>query len=153
MYSEISNQLGLMVYLNIEDDTKNLYLFIKSHGGWVILGVAIYDTMQFVRQDVYTICMGLAASMWSFIWVGGEITKRLAFPHTWHQWCVCICECIYCKIILIGHTLWIIFSYVFLKDVWKIRGDHVPHHRLLIIRDGILWDEVKIFVAPTWGDC
>lgn len=84
--SEISNQLiGLMVYLSIEDDTKDLYLFINSPGGWVIPGVAIYDTMQFVRPDVHTICMGLAASMGSFILVGGEITKRLAFPHAWRQ--------------------------------------------------------------------
>nr|YP_009764275.1 ATP-dependent Clp protease proteolytic subunit [Morinda citrifolia]QIS91029.1 ATP-dependent Clp protease proteolytic subunit [Morinda citrifolia] len=82
--SEISNQLiGLMIYLSIEDDTKDLYLFINSPGGWVIPGIAIYDTMQFVRPDVHTICMGLAASMGSFILVGGEITKRLAFPHAW----------------------------------------------------------------------
>ncbi|RXH84268.1 hypothetical protein DVH24_027167 [Malus domestica] len=68
--SEISNQLiGLMVYLSIEDDTKDLYLFINSPGGWVIPGVAIYDTMQFVRPDIQTICMGLAASMRSFILV------------------------------------------------------------------------------------
>nr|YP_010436631.1 ATP-dependent Clp protease proteolytic [Zizkaea tuerckheimii]UTA95847.1 ATP-dependent Clp protease proteolytic [Zizkaea tuerckheimii] len=80
--SEISNQLvGLMVYLSIEDGTKDLYLFINSPGGWVIPGIAIYDTMQFVSPDVHTICMGLAASMGSFILVGGEITKRLAFPH------------------------------------------------------------------------
>ena len=80
--NEISNQLiGLMVYLSIEDDTKDLYLFINSPGGWVIPGVAIYDTIQFVQPDVHTICMGLAASMGSFILVGGEITKRLAFPH------------------------------------------------------------------------
>nr|YP_010637801.1 clp protease proteolytic subunit [Saxifraga consanguinea]WBQ50443.1 clp protease proteolytic subunit [Saxifraga consanguinea] len=80
--SEISNQLiGLMVYLSIEDDTQDLYLFINSPGGWVISGVAIYDTMQFVIPDVHTICMGLAASMGSLILVGGEITKRIAFPH------------------------------------------------------------------------
>nr|UPU96340.1 ATP dependent Clp protease proteolytic subunit [Arceuthobium blumeri]UPU96371.1 ATP dependent Clp protease proteolytic subunit [Arceuthobium blumeri] len=80
--SEISNQLiSLMVYLNIENDTKNFFFFINSPGGWVIPGVAIYDTMQFVRPDVQTICMGLAASMGSFILVGGSITKRLAFPH------------------------------------------------------------------------
>nr|YP_009495746.1 ClpP [Panax trifolius]AWA25646.1 ClpP [Panax trifolius] len=80
--SEISNQLiGLMVYLSIEDDTKDLYLFMNSPGGWVLPGIAIYDTMQFVRPDVHTICMGLAASMGSFILAGGEITKRLAFPH------------------------------------------------------------------------
>nr|YP_009444324.1 clp protease proteolytic subunit [Vanda falcata]YP_009444398.1 clp protease proteolytic subunit [Neofinetia richardsiana]YP_009757442.1 clp protease proteolytic subunit [Neofinetia xichangense]ANG07792.1 clp protease proteolytic subunit [Vanda falcata]ANG07866.1 clp protease proteolytic subunit [Neofinetia richardsiana]ANG07940.1 clp protease proteolytic subunit [Vanda falcata]QIM59374.1 clp protease proteolytic subunit [Neofinetia xichangense] len=80
--SDISNQIvGLMVYLSIEDDTRDLYLFINSPGGWVIPGIAIYDTMQFVLPDVHTICMGLAASMGSFILVGGEITKRLAFPH------------------------------------------------------------------------
>nr|QJU04262.1 ATP-dependent Clp protease proteolytic subunit [Pothos scandens] len=80
--SEISNQLvGLMIYFSIEVDTKDFYLFINSPGGWVIPGIAIYDTMQFVSPDVHTICMGLAASMGSFILVGGEITKRLAFPH------------------------------------------------------------------------
>nr|YP_010419234.1 clp protease proteolytic subunit [Gyrotaenia myriocarpa]USG52597.1 clp protease proteolytic subunit [Gyrotaenia myriocarpa] len=80
--AEISNQLiGLMVYLSIEDDTKDLYLFINSPGGWVIPGLGIYDTMRFVQPDVQTICIGLAASMGSFILVGGEITKRLAFPH------------------------------------------------------------------------
>nr|YP_009538585.1 ATP-dependent Clp protease proteolytic subunit [Xylocarpus granatum]AYU74578.1 ATP-dependent Clp protease proteolytic subunit [Xylocarpus granatum] len=80
--SEISNQLiGLMVYLSIENETKDLYLFINSPGGWVIPGIAIYDSMQFVRPDVQTICMGLAASMGSFLLVGGQITKRLAFPH------------------------------------------------------------------------
>nr|YP_009351993.1 clp protease proteolytic subunit [Schoepfia jasminodora]AQW41711.1 clp protease proteolytic subunit [Schoepfia jasminodora] len=80
--SEISNQLiSLMVYLSMENETKDFYLFINSPGGWVIPGVAIYDTMQFVRPDVHTICMGLAASMGSFLLVGGAITKRLAFPH------------------------------------------------------------------------
>nr|YP_009486487.1 clp protease proteolytic subunit [Bauhinia brachycarpa]YP_010286638.1 clp protease proteolytic subunit [Bauhinia purpurea]QKV48517.1 clp protease proteolytic subunit [Bauhinia blakeana]QRN71829.1 clp protease proteolytic subunit [Bauhinia variegata var. variegata]AWB12710.1 clp protease proteolytic subunit [Bauhinia brachycarpa]UKT60560.1 clp protease proteolytic subunit [Bauhinia purpurea]USG48261.1 clp protease proteolytic subunit [Bauhinia purpurea] len=80
--SEISNQIvGLMVYLSIEDNTKDLYLFLNSPGGWVIPGIAIFDTMQFVQPDVHTVCMGLAASMGSFILVGGEITKRLAFPH------------------------------------------------------------------------
>nr|WVH38450.1 clp protease proteolytic subunit [Barnadesia caryophylla] len=79
--SEISNQLiGLMVYLSMEDDTKDLYLFINSPGGGVLSGMGIYDTMQFVQPDVHTICMGLAASMGSLLLVGGEITKRLAFP-------------------------------------------------------------------------
>nr|ASJ64238.1 clp protease proteolytic subunit [Dontostemon micranthus] len=80
--TEISNQLiSLMIYLSIEKDTKDLYLFINSPGGWVISGMAIYDTMQFVRPDVQTICMGLGASIASFILVGGAITKRIAFPH------------------------------------------------------------------------
>ncbi|KAK3438393.1 hypothetical protein EUGRSUZ_C03014, partial [Eucalyptus grandis] len=81
--SEISNQLIGLVYLNIENDNKDLYLFINSPGGWVIPGVAIYDTTQFVQPDVHTICRGLATSMGSFILVGGEITKCLAFPHAW----------------------------------------------------------------------
>nr|QFG39092.1 clp protease proteolytic subunit [Senecio purtschelleri]QFG39266.1 clp protease proteolytic subunit [Senecio moorei]QFG39353.1 clp protease proteolytic subunit [Senecio schweinfurthii] len=80
--SEISNQLiGLIIYLSMEDEIKDLYLFINSPGGWVIPGVALYDTMQFVKPDIHTICLGAAASMGSFILVGGEITKRIAFPH------------------------------------------------------------------------
>lgn len=75
-----------MVYLCAESETKDLYLFINSPGGWVIPGIAIYDTMQFVRPDVQTVCMGLAASMGSVILVGGKITKRLAFPRAWRQW-------------------------------------------------------------------
>nr|YP_010721888.1 clp protease proteolytic subunit [Pilea cavernicola]WDS80958.1 clp protease proteolytic subunit [Pilea cavernicola] len=82
--TEASNQLiGLMVYLSVEDDTKDLYLFINSPGGSVIPGLAVYDTMQFVQPDIQTICVGLAASMGSFLLVGGEITKRIAFPHAW----------------------------------------------------------------------
>nr|YP_010593700.1 clp protease proteolytic subunit [Elatostema salvinioides]WAJ54377.1 clp protease proteolytic subunit [Elatostema salvinioides] len=80
--TELSNQLiSLMLYLSLEDDTTDLYLFINSPGGWVIPGLAIYDTMQFVQPAIQTICIGLAASMGSVILVGGEITKRLAFPH------------------------------------------------------------------------
>nr|YP_009757343.1 clp protease proteolytic subunit [Capparis spinosa var. herbacea]QIM59160.1 clp protease proteolytic subunit [Capparis spinosa var. herbacea] len=80
--TDISNQLiSLMIYLSIEKDTKDLYLFINSPGGWVIPGMAIYDTMQFVRPNVQTICMGFTASIASFILVGGAITKRIAFPH------------------------------------------------------------------------
>lgn len=85
--SEISNQLiGLMIYLSIEDEKKDLYFFINSPGGWVLPGIAIYDTMQFVIPEIHTVCLGLAASMGSFILVGGAITKRLAFPHAWRQW-------------------------------------------------------------------
>nr|QIB71930.1 ATP-dependent Clp protease proteolytic subunit [Fagonia indica] len=84
--SEISNQLvGLMVYLSLEDKNKDLYLFINSPGGEVISGMAIFDTMQFIEAEVQTVCVGLAASMGSLLLVGGEITKRLAFPHAWRQ--------------------------------------------------------------------
>nr|YP_010962913.1 clp protease proteolytic subunit [Senna reticulata]WNI02538.1 clp protease proteolytic subunit [Senna reticulata]WNI02708.1 clp protease proteolytic subunit [Senna alata] len=80
--SELSNQfVGLLIYFSLEDETKDFYLFINSPGGWVVPGIAIYDTMQFVQPDIQTICMGLAASMGSFLLAGGEITKRLAFPH------------------------------------------------------------------------
>nr|YP_010417235.1 clp protease proteolytic subunit [Viola tricolor]USF11790.1 clp protease proteolytic subunit [Viola tricolor] len=80
--SAISNQLiALMLYLSSESDTKDLSLFINSPGGWVIPGMAIYDTMQYIRPDIQTVCMGLAASMGSIMLVGGKITKRIAFPH------------------------------------------------------------------------
>nr|BEG71847.1 ATP-dependent Clp protease proteolytic subunit [Astragalus iranicus] len=80
--SEISNQLaGLMIYLSLEDKTKDLYLFINSPGGDVISGMAMFDTMHVVEAEVQTVCVGLAASMASLLLVGGEITKRLAFPH------------------------------------------------------------------------
>jgi ATP-dependent Clp protease protease subunit len=79
---EIANQLvGLMVFLNAEDDSKDMYLYINCPGGSVFPGISIYDGMQFVVPDVHTIGMGLAASMGSFILMGGEVTKRIAFPH------------------------------------------------------------------------
>nr|YP_009657224.1 clp protease proteolytic subunit [Medicago laciniata]QCO74117.1 clp protease proteolytic subunit [Medicago laciniata] len=80
--SEISNQLvGLMVFLSLDDKNKDLYLFINSPGGEVLSGMAIFDIMQIVEAEVQTVCVGLAASMGSLLLVGGEITKRLAFPH------------------------------------------------------------------------
>jgi len=70
-----------MMYLNGEDESKDMYLYINSPGGAVLAGISVYDAMQFVVPDVHTICMGLAASMGSFISTGGEITKRIALPH------------------------------------------------------------------------
>nr|YP_010520061.1 clp protease proteolytic subunit [Indosasa crassiflora]UXP74745.1 clp protease proteolytic subunit [Indosasa crassiflora] len=79
---EITNHItGLMVYLSIEDGIRDIFLFINSPGGWLISGMAIFDTMQTVTPDIYTICLGMAASMASFILLGGEPTKRIAFPH------------------------------------------------------------------------
>ena len=84
--SELANQVaGMMIYLSLADKTKDLYLFINSPGGEIMSGMAIFDTMQFVEAEVHTICMGMAASMASLILAGGEITKRLAFPHAWRQ--------------------------------------------------------------------
>lgn len=84
--SDLANQLiGLLIFLSMEDDAKEMHLFINSPGGWVIPGIALYDTMQIVLPEIRTVCVGLAASMGSVILVGGEITKRLAFPHAWRQ--------------------------------------------------------------------
>nr|YP_009333947.1 ATP-dependent Clp protease proteolytic subunit [Glycosmis pentaphylla]AOZ20900.1 ATP-dependent Clp protease proteolytic subunit [Glycosmis pentaphylla] len=84
--NDVSNHLiALMIYLSMESETKDLYLFINSPGGWVVPGIAIYDTMQFVRPDVQTICVGLAASMGSFLLAAGASTKRIAFPHQGHD--------------------------------------------------------------------
>uniref|UniRef100_A0AAT9ZW81 ATP-dependent Clp protease proteolytic subunit n=1 Tax=Phanera venustula TaxID=3078828 RepID=A0AAT9ZW81_9FABA len=80
--SEVANQAnGLMIFLSMEDHTKDQYVFINSPGGWVTPGLAIYDTIQFVPADVQTISMGLSASVASFILAGGTPTKRMAFPH------------------------------------------------------------------------
>nr|YP_009145285.1 clpP-like protease [Trillium decumbens]AKK32165.1 clpP-like protease [Trillium decumbens] len=80
--SDISNYLvSLIIYLGLEDKTRDQFLFINCPGGWVIPGIAIYDAMQLVIPKVYTICIGLAASMGSFVLLGGEIPKRLALPH------------------------------------------------------------------------
>nr|YP_010948717.1 ATP-dependent Clp protease proteolytic subunit 1 [Cardiospermum halicacabum]WMV70289.1 ATP-dependent Clp protease proteolytic subunit 1 [Cardiospermum halicacabum] len=79
---DVSNQLiALMIYLSSESELKDMYLLINSPGGWVLPGLAVYDTMQFVRPDIETICIGFAASMGSILLVGGAITKRIAFPH------------------------------------------------------------------------
>lgn len=77
--------MGLMLFLNIEDKELEQWLFINSPGGWIVPGVGIYDMMQLVIPDVNTVCMGVAASMASFVLVGGEITKRLAFLRAWRQ--------------------------------------------------------------------
>lgn len=84
--TKIGNQLaGLFIYLGIQDDPKDIFFFLNSPGGGIISGLAIYDSMQVVRPDTQTICVGLAASMACFLLVGGTITKRLAFPHAWRQ--------------------------------------------------------------------
>nr|YP_010832718.1 ATP-dependent Clp protease proteolytic subunit 1 [Astragalus flexus]WFG52460.1 ATP-dependent Clp protease proteolytic subunit 1 [Astragalus flexus]WFG52536.1 ATP-dependent Clp protease proteolytic subunit 1 [Astragalus flexus]WFG52612.1 ATP-dependent Clp protease proteolytic subunit 1 [Astragalus flexus] len=81
--SEVANQLvGLMVYLSIQDQNKDIYLFINSPGGDVISGMAVFDAMHFVDAEIQTICLGVAASMASLVLVGGEPTKRTALPHS-----------------------------------------------------------------------
>ena len=71
-----------MLYLDSEDNSKPIYLYINSPGGSVTAGLAIYDTMQYVKSDVVTICVGLAASMGAFLLGAGTKGKRLAMPHS-----------------------------------------------------------------------
>jgi ATP-dependent Clp protease protease subunit len=71
-----------MLYLDSEDNAKPIYLYINSPGGSVTAGLAIYDTMQYVKSDVVTICVGLAASMGAFLLGAGTKGKRLALPHS-----------------------------------------------------------------------
>ena len=71
-----------MLYLDSEDNSKPIYLYINSPGGSVTAGLAIYDTMQYVKSDVVTICVGLAASMGAFLLGAGTKGKRLALPNS-----------------------------------------------------------------------
>jgi ATP-dependent Clp protease, protease subunit len=73
--------IAAMLYLDSEDPTKPIYLYINSPGGSVTAGMAIYDTMQFIKSEVITICVGLAASMGAFLLSAGSKGKRLALPH------------------------------------------------------------------------
>ena len=79
----IANSLvAQMLYLDSEDNGKPIYMYINSPGGSVTAGLAIYDTMQYVKSDVITICVGLAASMGAFLLAAGSKGKRLALPHS-----------------------------------------------------------------------
>ena len=71
-----------LLFLEAEDPEKDIFLYINSPGGSVTAGMAIYDTMQHIRPDVSTICVGLAASMGAFLLTGGAKGKRLSLPHT-----------------------------------------------------------------------
>ena len=70
-----------LIYLESKDPEKDIYLYINSPGGSVTAGMMIYDTMQYIKCDVSTICMGLAASMGAFLLSGGTKGKRLALPN------------------------------------------------------------------------
>ncbi|MDO4976178.1 MAG: ATP-dependent Clp endopeptidase proteolytic subunit ClpP [Eubacteriales bacterium] len=70
-----------LLFLESEDPDKDINLYIMSPGGSVTAGMAIYDTMQFIKCDVSTICMGMAASMGAFLLAGGTKGKRMALPN------------------------------------------------------------------------
>jgi ATP-dependent Clp protease protease subunit len=74
--------IAQMLFLNAEDPDKDIFLYINSPGGSVTAGMAIYDTMQFIKPDVATTCMGLAASMGAFLLAAGTSGKRAALPNS-----------------------------------------------------------------------
>ena len=79
----IANSLvAQMLYLDSDDNSKPIYLYINSPGGSVTAGLAIFDTIQYVKSEVITICVGLAASMGAFLLAAGTKGKRLALPHS-----------------------------------------------------------------------
>ena len=80
---EIANIIiAQLLFLESEDPDKDIMLYVNSPGGLVTAGMAIYDTMQYVRCDVATICMGQAASMGAFLLAAGAKGKRFALPHS-----------------------------------------------------------------------
>jgi ATP-dependent Clp protease, protease subunit len=74
--------IAQLLFLESEDPDKDIMVYINSPGGMVTAGLAIYDTMQYVRCDVATICMGQAASMGAFLLAAGAKGKRYALPHS-----------------------------------------------------------------------
>jgi len=79
---EIANLIiAQLLFLEAEDPDKDIYLYINSPGGIVTSGLAIYDTMQFIKCDLYTYCMGQAASMGALILSAGTKGKRIALPN------------------------------------------------------------------------
>lgn len=71
-----------LLFLESEDPEKDIYLYINSPGGEVTSGMSIYDTMQYIKPDVCTLCMGQAASMGALLLAGGAPKKRFALPHS-----------------------------------------------------------------------
>jgi len=74
--------VAVMLYLDSDDPGKPISLYINSPGGAVTAGMAIYDTMQYIKSEVVTICVGLAASMGAFLLAAGSEGKRVALPHS-----------------------------------------------------------------------
>jgi ATP-dependent Clp protease, protease subunit len=74
--------IAQLLFLESEDPAKDIYFYINSPGGYISAGLAIYDTMQYVKPDVATICIGQAASMGAVLLAGGAKGKRYALPHS-----------------------------------------------------------------------
>jgi ATP-dependent Clp protease, protease subunit len=81
--SDVANLIvAQMLFLEAEDPEKDIYLYINSPGGSVTAGLGIYDTINHIRPDVCTICVGLAASMGAFLLAAGTQGKRMSLPHS-----------------------------------------------------------------------
>lgn len=81
--SDVANLItAQLLFLEAQDPKKDIYLYINSPGGSVSAGLAIYDTMQYIKPDVRTICLGMAASMGSLLLAGGAKGKRMALPNS-----------------------------------------------------------------------
>ncbi|MEA3372923.1 MAG: ATP-dependent Clp endopeptidase proteolytic subunit ClpP [Campylobacterota bacterium] len=76
-----SSIVAQMLFLEAEDPEKDIYFYINSPGGVITAGMAIYDTMNYIRPDIVTICIGQAASMGAFLLSSGSKEKRYALPH------------------------------------------------------------------------
>lgn len=74
--------IAQLIFLEAEDPEKDIHIYINSPGGSVTAGLAIYDTMNFIKPDVSTICVGMAASMAAVLLAGGTKGKRFALPHS-----------------------------------------------------------------------
>ena len=82
IFPEIANLIvAQMIHLESDDPDKDISLYINSPGGDVYAGMAIYDTMQFIKPDVQTICFGMAMSMGAILLAGGTAGKRMALPN------------------------------------------------------------------------
>jgi len=80
---EVSNLIiAQMLYLESEDPDKEIFLYLNTPGGHVSSGMAIYDTMQYIKPPVHTLCMGQSASMGAILLAAGEKGKRFALPHS-----------------------------------------------------------------------
>ena len=81
--SEVANLIvAQLLFLDSENSKKDITMYINSPGGMVTAGLAIYDTMQYIKSDVSTVCVGIAASMGSVLLAGGAKGKRYALPHS-----------------------------------------------------------------------
>ena len=83
IYDEVASLLiAQLIFLESEDPDKDIMIYINSPGGSVTAGMGIYDTMQYIRPDVTTMCVGMAASMGQLLLTSGAAGKRIALPHS-----------------------------------------------------------------------